>query len=500
MNLVLQRGGERPTRLSPSSKFSISQGKRPRVTTQNTLAEFNLIIRKRRDQPLSTLFHTLSKLNRILLLTVGCIGVISAQVPGLTEREKMLLDRIEKLEKRLAVLETPARSAAPATAAVAAAPTVTPAAPAADAKEPAAGFADGTSFNMLIDGYYGFNFNQPHDGINQVRAFDPSHNQFILSQGAIVLERPVNVDAGRRWGGRIDLMFGQTSNELIGSGAFEPPGRSEVYRHLYQAFGSYVAPVGKGLQMDFGRFTTSVGSELVYSKDNYNYTRSFFFFALPYYHTGFKFSYPVGGKLTASYWLMNGTNQGEDFNGLKAHGAFLTWNLAKNFTIATNYYTSQDQLAPIDPGTGRPVNNLAPRGRFHVFDTYFTYTASDKLTLGGQYDYAVNRADPNGPPAVLQGGSAYARTTFSDKFNVGYRFTYADDRGGFASGMQQALKEFTITGNFTVAKNFMIRTELRNDWSDRNFYRKSTPGELGKNQTTALIGLNWWWGAKEGVW
>ena len=39
--------------------------------------------------------------------------------------------------------------------------------------------------------------------------------------------------------------------------------------------------------MDFGKFVTSAGAEVIESKDNWNYSRSLLFaYAIPYWHFG----------------------------------------------------------------------------------------------------------------------------------------------------------------------------------------------------------------------
>jgi hypothetical protein len=48
-----------------------------------------------------------------------------------------------------------------------------------------------------------------------------------------------------------------------------------------------------------------------------NYTRSFYFYYLPFYHTGLRTAYHVNDKLTLNYWVVNGANQSEPTNSYK---------------------------------------------------------------------------------------------------------------------------------------------------------------------------------------
>jgi len=198
-----------------------------------------------------------------------------------------------------------------------------------------------TTVNLTVDGYYGYNFNRPLGGINLLRAYDVLSNSFSLNQAAVIFEQAPKVDAGRRFGARLDLQFGQATETVQGSAVNEL--RPQVYRHIWQAYGTYVVDLGKGLTVDFGKFASALGFETNYTKDNFNYSRSYFFNFLPFYHFGFRTAYPFNDKFTATYWLVNGRNQSEDFNGFKSQAALLTLKPTKHITAQANYYVGQEQ-------------------------------------------------------------------------------------------------------------------------------------------------------------
>lgn len=105
------------------------------------------------------------------------------------------------------------------------------------------------SINLTLDGYYGYNFNRPLGRVNLLRAYDVSSNSFSLNQATLVIELAPNLEAGRRFGARLDLMYGQATETVQGNAANEL--RPQVYRPVWQAYGTYVAPVGNGLTLDF---------------------------------------------------------------------------------------------------------------------------------------------------------------------------------------------------------------------------------------------------------
>ncbi len=136
-------------------------------------------------------------------------------------------------------------------------------------------------------------------------------------------------------------MAGQATETLQGGAQNE--NRPQAYRHLFQAYGTYVLPVGKGLTVDFGKWASALGPEGNYTKDQINYSRSYFFNFLPFYHMGFRNTYALNDKLSLSYWLVNGVNQTEDFNGFKSQLGQAVIKPTKNLSWTINYYNGQEQ-------------------------------------------------------------------------------------------------------------------------------------------------------------
>jgi hypothetical protein len=169
----------------------------------------------------------------------------------------------------------------------------------------------------------------------------------------------VNVEAGQRWGYRLDLMYGQATETVQGGAQNEP--RPQAYRPVFQAVGTYVIPAGEGLKVDFGKWASSLGYEGNYTKDQINYSRSYFFNFLPFYHMGFRASYPFSDELSASYMLVNGAQQTEDFNEFKSQHFQLAVTPSSQSSWTINYYVGQEQrdLVP-DLNPGIPVIPTQP--------------------------------------------------------------------------------------------------------------------------------------------
>jgi hypothetical protein len=371
----------------------------------------------------------------------------------------------------------------------------------------------GATLNYLFDGYYGYDFSHPIGRVQYLRAYDVLSNVFSINQADVVLAWDPDVAEGRRYGVRLDLQFGQATETLQGNPANEP--RPEIYRNIFQVYGTYVVPLGKGLTLDFGKWASSLGAEGNYTKDQMNYSRSYYFNYLPFYHEGIRANYKVNDKLAVSYWLVNGTNQSEPTNSYKDELFGFTASPKKNILWNFSYYVGQDDpdvtpatncTGPVQPGLCLEAIRPAPDGKAHIFDSYVTWNATPKLTLELEGDYVIQRLWTNAAPGEssapshVDGGAVYARYQLTPKIALAGRTEYLSDRGGLFSGTTQALKEFTGTYEYKFGEGFLTRVEFRRDWSNVPFFLTNKPAVLSSSQPTQTVGMVWWYGGKQGAW
>jgi Putative beta-barrel porin-2, OmpL-like. bbp2 len=375
-------------------------------------------------------------------------------------------------------------------------------------------FMRDTTINLGLDTYYAYNFNQPVGRVNLLRAYDVLSNEISLNQASVILEHAPDLNAGRRWGARLDLQFGQATDTLQGNPLNEP--RPQIYRNVFQAYGTYVIPLGKGVNVDFGKWGSSLGIEGNYTKDQMNYSRSFWFGFLPFYHMGLRASIPVNDKFSLNYWVVNGTNQVEATNGFKDQLFGFTSTPSKNVSWTTNYYLGQEHPdrapspncgpIPVQPGLCFTAIRPAPDGRTHIFDSYVSWKAAPKLTFALEGDYVIERLWRNAAPGEssapshADGGAAYVQYQVTPKVALATRAEYMSDRGGLFSGVSQALKENTVTLDYRLADGLLMRYEWRRDSSNQPSFLSDVQSVLSKQQNTATLGLVWWWGRKEGSW
>ena len=190
---------------------------------------------------------------------------------------------------------------------------------------------------------------------------------------------------------------------------------------------------------------TPAGAEVIENKDNYNYSRGLLFaLAVPYYHAGARVGYTVNDKVSLTGYLVNGWNDVKDNNKDKTVIGSLTVKPSGKTTLIANYIVGNEQA---DDAEGAGVRNL--------IDLVATYTANDKVSVLGNFDYGHDKISGSGVDwyGVAFGLKFQATPTvaFSPRYEV---FKDAD---GFATGTTQTLQEITLTGEYKLPAGFLAR-------------------------------------------
>lgn len=320
------------------------------------------------------------------------------------------------------------------------------------------------NFSGLFDGYYSLNFNHPASRTNGLRNFDVDANQFSLNMAKITMEQ-----TPEPLGFRLDFGFGRAF-EIVHATEKAP----DIFRNIEQAFISYKPAAAKGLQVDFGKFVTSAGAEVIETNSNWNYSRSLLFsWAIPYYHFGLRANMPIGKHFSAGAQLVNGWNNVEDNNSGKTVGVTGVITTSK-FTWTNNYYVGPEKT---DINTGRR----------QLYDTTLLLTPTTKANFYVNFDYGTDKNIGVGRNRWV-GIAGAARFAVKSWWALSPRVEWFNDATGFSTGTAQKLKEFTMTSEFKANSFLTSRLEYRRDWSNVPFFERGTGG-TSKNQDTLLVGL-----------
>ena len=391
----------------------------------------------------------------------------AAKIDALQKELEAIQAQIDQLKKQQGQ-----KQAAPSSSA--------PEAPAAEGTSPepnqkenlAETLFNSTTISGSVDGYYGLDFNHPADRQAGLRVFDNYTDQFSLNLAEVVIKRSPDTDT--RLGYNLIFGYGNAINVVNNS---EPVAGPFFDRNVVQAYASYLVPIGKGLQLDFGKFVTPAGAEVIETAPNWNYSRGILFgYAIPFYHFGLRAAYAFNPKVTLTGYLVNGWNDIVAPNTGKTYGFSLAWAPSPKVSVTQNYLA------------GPQMANTNSHWR-HLTDTVVQFNVTPKLSLLENFDWGGGDMVPGVANSVHWTGFAtYARYTFNNQYAFTVRYEYYDDHDGFTTGTVQDINEYTLTLERTFAHHLISRLEFRRDMSNAPFFPRGA-AELSKNQNTLDFGM-----------
>jgi hypothetical protein len=395
-----------------------------------------------------------------------------------------------------AFAQTPAPEAAPPAAAPpapppaapppveAAPPAAAPMAPPAAAPAPAAPAAPAPKITWggLVDTYYMYLFN-PADGANSLsppsaatvnRAFDTNSNSMTLAYAKLSMNASIDPVAFQ-----LDFGYGTTGTIInAGNTGFAlPAGVVGVTAApftgsfiIQQAYGTISLP--GNLTLDFGKFVTTAGAEVIEANKNWLYSRSLLFNIIPFLHTGARANLKVNDQLTLQASLVNGWNNDPDNNAFKTIGVSASITVSPMVSIIATGYFGKEATQPAVGSTPGDWTILA--------DLVAAFTINDKFGVNVNFDYINAPTLTSNSSDHQVGVAAMARYVISDHANVAARGEFLQNH--FA-GINVNQEEFTLMLGLPVGKNFELRPEFRGDFSGDNIFAFGTK----KNEFTGTL-------------
>lgn len=355
----------------------------------------------------------------------------------------------------------------------------------------AAGVGDWLEKNNIklygfAEGAYTHNFNKPDDGINVGRVFDFEHDEPILSQFDLTIERTVDVTKKQfDIGGRIEWIYGADAGLIHSNGLFDwydSPRKPENQWDLNQAYIDWAIPVGNGLLIRTGKFVTLLGQETINPTTNSLYSHSYLFgFAIPFTHTGILGSYALNDNWSFQAGITRGWEQSvDDSNDAIDFLGQVKWTVNKQWTVIVNVVS----------GPERANNNSDYRT---VIDAIVTFAPNDKWSFAVNGDYGwESKAAAHGDDAAWYGIAAYATYVVNDYASISGRAEWFNDNDGtrIVAGLDANYYELTAGVNFHPfakdrwGKYLMVRPEFRVDFSSEDVFN------AGKDDTQSSFGVD----------
>lgn len=307
-----------------------------------------------------------------------------------------------------------------------------------------------------VDTYYGFDFSQPKGGERPYAVSSSRHNEVNINLAYVEVKY-----TDERVRGRFVPGFGTYMNNNYAA-------EKGSLRNLVEANVGIKLTKKRDIWVDAGILCAPYTNETAISKDHLMYTRSFAVEYSPYYLAGVKLSAPIGKKLMAYGYVVNGWQTIARVNKLPSLATQVEYRPNDKLLLNWNTYIGNEESV------------LAPnyRGRYFT-DVYLLFNSNKKWSgtvcayagLQRQVD-SLNKAVSN---RYWWQANAVAQYAFNKNTSLAGRVEWFNDmqsvlimpitaQKGFASGSAG------LCLNRRITKHALFRLENRFYFSDTAVY------------------------------
>ena len=303
------------------------------------------------------------------------------------------------------------------------------------------------------------------------RSFDGIKKQdgFNLNVVKLQLDKPLD-EAQWSAGYEAGLLFGPDANTLATSSS----GVANSDFAVKDANVKLRVPVGNGLDIKMGVFTTPLGYEVFESGNNPNYSRSYGFAIEPITQTGVLASYKVNDMISLTGGVADPGINNQINNRFVGKGTETLKTYIGAVTLTAPESAGFLKGATLTAG----INDAATAAGKDVLNYYVggsLPTPIEGLALGAAYDYRAN-AVPGTKSSYENAVAAYLSYQASEKLKLSDRIEYATSTGGGLAGNNAtgfvdskggnvAVFGNTLTVDYSLWANVISRAELRWDHS-----------------------------------
>jgi hypothetical protein len=338
-------------------------------------------------------------------------------------------------------------------------------------------------YGGFLDAAYLLDFNHPANELFRSRGTAYKVDEPLINMTAAYLQKSASESS--RWGMQVTVQAGQDTR-VFGFSATAPdlPG-AKWLRHLGPTNVSYLAPVGRGLTIRGGIFSSFIGYDSLYAKDNFNYTRPWAADFTPYFMLGINASYPFSDKLTVASFIVNGYWHLADANSVPSWGGQLAYRATSQSTLKQTLL-----IGPHQSSTGLQFWR-------YLFDSIAEWK-TDRVTTTFEYHVGTEELATAGDPRTLwMAGQLPVHWTLNKHWSFTERPEVYWDRNGRLTGFAQTVKANATTLEYRRSYRQLTgiaRLEYRIDDSrgpGGGFFRGAyvAPGVVSLTPTQSLLGL-----------
>jgi Putative beta-barrel porin-2, OmpL-like. bbp2 len=308
-------------------------------------------------------------------------------------------------------------------------------------------------YGGFIDAGYLHDFNYPSNHLFRSRDTTFHVDEADLDMTAVYLKKQASESS--RWGTELTLQAGKDS-EVFGFSATTPDlDGSKWLRHLGPTDVSYLAPIGKGLTIQGGIFSSFIGFDSLYAKDNFNYTRPWGADFTPYLMLGVNAQYPLTPKLAGTVFVISGYWHLAHANNVPSSGGQLAYKPTERVSVKQTVLYGPHQ-SETSLQFWRFLSDSIVEWKRDPATVAFEYQVSEeKVAIAGN------------PRALWMSAQLPIHWIFNKHWSATVRPEAAWDRNGRWTGFSQTVKAVTSTLEYRIPyrqANAIVRLEHR--WDD----------------------------------
>jgi len=323
----------------------------------------------------------------------------------------------------------------------------------------------------------------PTNHLFRNRGTTPRVDEWDLNMTAAYLKKAPSESS--RAGVELMMQEGHDSKSFGFSATAPNIGGADWLLHLGPTNASYLAPIGSGLTVQGGIFSSFIGYDGLYAKDNLNYTRPWTGDYTPYLMLGVNASYPLTPSLTATVLVVNGYWHLAHANDVPNLGGQLAYRATDRVTVKETVLYGPHQTA-------------TDLRYWRFFSDSIVERKTGSVTAAFEYQLGTEGVATLGDPRALwMAAQAPVKWVVAGPWSVIVRPEFAWDRDGRWTGADQSVKAFTSTVEYRKPlgqAQAIVKLEYRVDDSrgpGGGFFTRPdvTPGLPGLTPTQHLFGV-----------
>ena len=338
-------------------------------------------------------------------------------------------------------------------------------------------------YSGFLDFGYLLDFNHPANHLFRDRSTTFKVDELDLNMAGADVKKDATQDS--RWGMKFAAQAGKDSANYGFSATAPNIDGANLLRHFGAANVSYLAPVGSGLTMQAGLFSSLIGYDSLYAKDNFEYTRPWGADYTPYLMFGVNAGYSFSKKISVTAFIINDYAHLAHPNNVPSFGGQLS-------------YSPSDHLNFKETVLYGPHQADTALEFWRFFSDSIAEWKKDKLTTAFEYQIGSEKVNvPGTPRALWMSAQLPFHRVIAGRWSGTLRPEFAWDRNGRWTGSKQTIKALTTTLEYRVPywkTNTIARLEYRVDdsrGSGGGFFRGAqiSPGVVALVPTQQLLAI-----------